>query len=57
MEEVDPIRDRVLDEHALGVVLNEAGRGALELVGQEEGGLLVTQLCDGDLAQGTAVVR
>ena len=53
MEEVDGFLDAVLDHHAAGVAVDKArGRLGVGMVGQQQGGLVVAEVGDGDLAQG-----
>ena len=56
VEEVDPVLDRVLDDHPLGVAADELGGRAMQLVGQEQGRLFVPQVGDGQLPQRAVVV-
>ena len=49
VEEVDAVRDGVFDDHALGVAADELEGRALQLIGQQQRRLLVTQIGDGDL--------
>ena len=48
MEEVDRLGDGVLDDHAAGVAVDQVGRLGVELVGKQEGGLVVAEVGDGD---------
>ncbi len=50
VEEVDRIGDGVLDHHAAGIAVDQGGDRAVHLVGQQQGGLLVAEVGDGDLA-------
>ena len=56
VEEVDPVLDVVLDQHPLGVAADQVGRRAGQLVGQQQGRLLVPQVGDGQLAERAVVV-
>ena len=56
VKEVDPIRDAVLDDHPLGVPLDQAGRRPGQLVGQEDRRLLMTQIGDGHLTHRAFVI-
>src|SRR6266446_8827221 len=55
VEEIDAVGDAVFDDHALGVALNQLGSGAAQLVGQQEGGLLMAEIGNDDLAEGPGV--
>jgi hypothetical protein len=52
VKEVDPVRDTVLDDHPLGVSLDQVGRFPCQLVGQQDRRLLVAQVGGGHLTQG-----
>ena len=56
VEEVDRLGDGVLDDHAAGVAVDEVGGLGVELVGEQQGGLVVAELADGDLADRIGVV-
>ena len=56
VEEVDGISDGVLDDHAARVSVDEGACRRVHLVGDEEGGLLVAEVGDGDLADFAGVV-
>ena len=56
MEEVDAIRDAVLDDHPPGVALDQPGRRRRQLVGQEDRRLLVAQVGDRHLADRALVI-
>ena len=56
VEEVDPVLDVVLDEHPLGIAADQVGGGPGQLVGQEQGRLLVPQVGDGQLPERAVVV-
>src|SRR5512135_1170025 len=51
-----PVLDVVLDQHPLGVAADEVGGGPGQLVGQQQGRILVPQLGDGQLAEGALVI-
>ena len=55
VEEVDAVGDVVLDEHPLGITPNEFGGRPGPLVGQQQRRLLVAQVEDRQLPQGTFV--
>src|SRR5207237_10028227 len=44
MEEVNAIGDPIFTDHALRVAPHQSGGGAVELIGQQEGGFLVTKI-------------
>ena len=56
VKEVDPIRDPILDDHPLSVPLNQPGSRRRQLVGQQEGRLLMTQVGDRHLAQRAVII-
>ena len=56
VEEVDGIGDGVLDQHAAGIAVDQLARGGAELVGEQQGGLVVAEVADGDLADGDGIV-
>jgi hypothetical protein len=56
VEEIDSILDVVLDEHPPGIAANELSRCLAQVVGQQEGGFFVTQVGDGQLANGAVVI-
>ena len=51
MKEVDPIRNSVLDDHPLGVALDELDRCSVKLVGDQKGRFLMPQIIDDDLTK------
>ena len=55
MEKIDAIFNGVLDEHALGISLDESGRGFSEIVGHEEGWLVMAEIGDDKLSDGLVV--
>src|SRR5437870_12827057 len=55
MEEVNAIGDPIFNDHALRVATHQFGRGAVELIGQREGGLLMTKSRGDDLTKGTSI--
>ena len=55
MEEVDPVLDVVLDQHPLGVAADEVAGRTGQLVGQQQGGFLMPQVGDGQLAERAVV--
>src|SRR5512135_2918084 len=52
-----PVLDVVLDQHPLGVAADEVGGGPGQLVGQQQGRILVPQLGDGQLAEGAGLTH
>jgi len=56
VEEVDAVRDSVLDDHPLGISTDELGRRSAELVGDQQGGLLMAQVGDRQLSKRPIVV-
>jgi hypothetical protein len=50
VEEAHGIGERVLDEHALGVAGDEFFGGGFCVVGEQDGGLVVTEIGDKELA-------
>ena len=52
VEEVDGVGDRVLDEHAAGVAVEQGGERFGGAVGEQQNGLVVAEVEDGDLADG-----
>src|SRR4030067_3565629 len=56
MKEVDPIRNSVLDNHPLGVALDQLDRRAMELVGDQKGWLLMPQIIYDDLTKLSLIV-
>jgi hypothetical protein len=56
VEEIQPVGDPVFDEHALCVPSDEVYGGATQVVGEHEGGLLVAQIRDDDMADRTVIV-
>ncbi len=57
VEEVDPVLDSVLDQHPLGIPADEVRRGPAQLVGQQQGRVLMPQVRDGQLTERLVVVR
>lgn len=55
VEEIDAVGNAIFDDHALGVALNQLGSGTAQLVGQQEGGLLMAEVGDDDLAERSGV--
>ena len=55
MEELNGFGDSVLDKHSLRVTRNQVRAADLEIVGEQNGGLLVAKINDRDLAQRAAV--
>ena len=51
VEEVHAVSNVVLDEHALGIAGDQLGCGSRKLVGDQQGGLLVSQLGDHQFAK------
>lgn len=47
--------DGVLDENAAGVAFHQAGGSLVELVGDQQDGLFVANVGDGDLADGVGI--
>jgi hypothetical protein len=56
MKEVDPIRDSVLDDHPLGVALDQFGRCSVEPVGDQEGRFLMPQIIYDNLTKRSLIV-
>ena len=56
VEEVNAVGDAVFNEHALGVAADHTGRGPAQLVGQQEGGVLMTEIGDGELTDRTFII-
>ena len=52
VEELDGLGDAVFDEHALSIAGDQIWTTALALVGEQDGGILVPQFGEGDLAEG-----
>ena len=52
MEEAHRVGERILDEHALGVAGNEILGGRACVIGEQDGGLIVTEVGDEELAVG-----
>ncbi len=51
MKEVDRIGDPVFNQHSLGIARYQLHDGGVQLIGDQDGRLLVPQLGDGDLAE------
>lgn len=51
MEELNGVRDAVLDEHPLRISRDEGGASELEIVGKQEGRILVAELRNGHLTK------
>ena len=51
MKELDGLGDPVLDEHSLGIASHQGGSSDFKVVGEEDGGFLVPQFDDAQLAQ------
>ncbi len=56
VEEVDGLGDGVLDQHAPGIAVDQPGRRFVHLIGEQQGGLVVPEIGDGDLADGVGIV-
>ena len=56
VEEVDRIGDGVFDQHAPGIAVDEGGGRRVELVGEQQGGFVVAQVADRDLADRLGVI-
>ena len=56
MEEVDGLGAGVLDEHAAGIAVDQRGDGFVELVGEQQDGLVVADVGDSDLADLAGIV-
>ncbi len=56
VEEVDRLGDGILDQHAAGIAVDQPGRRFVLLVGDQQGGLVVAEIGDGDLADGVGIV-
>lgn len=52
MEEAHRIGERVLDQHALGVSRDDILGGGLGVVGEQDGGFVVAEVLDEELAEG-----
>ena len=52
MEEVHRIGERVLDQHALGVSGDDILGGGFGIVGEQDGGFVVAEVLDEELAEG-----
>jgi hypothetical protein len=52
MEEAHRVGERILDEHALGVAGNEILGGRACVIGEQDGGLIVAEAGDEELAVG-----
>jgi len=50
MEEAHRVGERILDEHALGVAGDEILGGRACVIGEQDGGLIVTEVGDEELA-------
>ena len=50
MEEAHGIGECVLDEHALGIAQDQLTRGGFSVVGEQDGGLVVAEVLDEELA-------
>jgi hypothetical protein len=57
VEEAHRIRERVLDQHALCIAGNQLGRGAAPVIGEQDGGLIVTEVLDEQLTEARAGQR
>src|SRR5262249_23218227 len=57
MKEIDSISNAVLDNHSLGVASDQLWRRSFELISQQEGRLFVTEIGNGDLSDGSLVIR
>ncbi len=55
MEEAYRVGQRVLDEHALGIAGDDGLGGGLGVVGEQDGGLVVAEIGDEELAEGALV--
>ena len=55
VEEIDAVGDLVFDDHTLGVTCNERGCGEFEMVGDQECRIFVSEIGNGELAQGAGV--
>src|SRR5437899_9482598 len=52
VEEAHRIGERVLDQHALGVAGDDILGGGSGVVGEQDGGLVVAEILDEELAEG-----
>src|SRR6516225_6853701 len=52
MEEAHGVGERILDEHALGIAGDEIFNGRVCVVGEQDGGLVVAEIGDEELAVG-----
>jgi hypothetical protein len=55
MEEIYTVLDAIFTDHPLSIAANEFGGRAVELVGEQQRGLLVASIGNGQLADGTIV--
>jgi hypothetical protein len=53
MEEAYRIRERILDEHPLGVAQDQLACCAFAVIGEQDGRLVVAEVLDEELAVGT----
>src|SRR5882724_7043123 len=53
MKEAHRVSKRVLDEHALGITGDEAARGGSRVIGEQDGGLVMPEVADEELAVAT----
>src|ERR1017187_5607958 len=56
MEELNRLGDPVLDQHTLGIARHQRRATGLEVVGQQDGRLLVSQIDDRDLTQRAVII-
>ena len=56
MEKVDRLGDGVLDDHAPGIAVDQPGGRFALLVGEQQGGLAVAEIRDGELADRAGIV-
>src|SRR5271165_209622 len=57
MEKINGFGNAVLNHHPLGVAFDELRGRAMELVGEQHGGLFVAQVHDAELPKRTLIVR
>jgi hypothetical protein len=50
MKKIDPIGNPIFNDHSLSVPFNQLGRGAMQLVGEQDRGFFMTKIFDDYLA-------
>ena len=56
MKEINSISNPVLNDHPLGVALDQLGRCSAKLISDQKGGFLMPQIIDDDLAKRSLIV-